>query len=121
MIADRSVMTVIAPSHSRCSACLDVCRNNPHMKRLLIGHKYDHAANMNSESAKRLLKWGNLALVCRHGKRKDMCFGYFWGRFNMRQSLALAGPPISAKNRGGGGGGGGCAYSGLCAKIKRIR
>ena len=25
MIADRSVMTVIAPSHSRCSACLDVC------------------------------------------------------------------------------------------------
>ena len=28
------------------------------------------------------------------------------GRFNIRrQSLALAGPPISAKNRGGGGGG----------------
>ena len=33
------------------------------------------------------------------------------GRFNIRRrSLALAGPPISAKNRGGG-----CAYLGPCA------
>ena len=72
MIADGSVMTVIAPSHSRCSACLDVCRNNLHVKRLLIGQEYDHAANRNSESAKGLLKWRNSALVCRHGKRKGM-------------------------------------------------
>ena len=65
MIADRSVMTVIAPSHSRCSACLGICRNNPHVNRLLIGQYYDHAANMNSESAKELLKLRNSALVCR--------------------------------------------------------
>ena len=33
-----------------------------------------------------------------------MCFGYFWGRFNIRRrSLALAGPQDSAKDRGGGG------------------
>ena len=35
MIADRSVMTVIAPSHLRCSACLDVCHNDSHVKRFI--------------------------------------------------------------------------------------
>ena len=86
MIAEWSVMTINAPSHSRCSACLDVCCNNSHMKRSLIGHQYDHAASMNNESTKGLLKWQNTALVCRHGKKKGVCFGYFWGgggRFNI--------------------------------------
>ena len=40
--------------------------------RWLIGQKYDHAAKMNSESAKELLKLLNSALVCRHGKRKGI-------------------------------------------------
>ena len=44
----------------------------PHVKRSLIGQLYDHVANMNSESAKELLKLRNSALVCRHGKRKCM-------------------------------------------------
>ena len=56
---------------------------------------------MNSESAKGLLKRQNSALVCRHGKREDMCLVTSGGRFNIRRrSLALAGPPISPKNRG---------------------
>ena len=42
------------------------------VKRSLIGQKYNHAANMNSESAKELLKWQNSALVCTLGKRKGM-------------------------------------------------
>ena len=68
MIADRSVLAVIAPS--RCSACLDA--TILHVIRLLIGQWYDHAANMNSEGAKELLKWRNSVLVCRHSKRKGM-------------------------------------------------
>ena len=47
-------------------------RRLPHVKRLLIGQLYDHAANMNSESGKELLKFQNSALVCRHGKMKGM-------------------------------------------------
>ena len=43
-----------------------------HVIRLLIGQKYEHAENMNSESAMELLKLQNSALVCRHGKRKGM-------------------------------------------------
>ena len=43
-----------------------------HLKRLLIGQLYDHAANMNSESDKELVKLRNSALVCRHVKRKGM-------------------------------------------------
>ena len=79
-----------------------------HVKRLFIGHVnwYDHAANMNSESMKGRLKWRNSALVCRHGKRKGLVcvLVISRGRFNIRrQSLVLAGPPISVK------------------KIKRIR
>ena len=35
MIANRIVITVIAPSHSRCSVCLDVCGNNPHVKKII--------------------------------------------------------------------------------------
>ena len=43
-----------------------------HMKRSLVGQYYDHSANMNSESAKELLKLRNSALFYRHGKRKGM-------------------------------------------------
>ena len=42
-------------------------RRLPHVKRLLIGQLYDHAA-----SGKELLKFQNSALVCRHGKMKGM-------------------------------------------------
>ena len=42
------------------------------VKMSLIGQKYDNAANMNSESAKELLKWQNSALICTLGKRKRM-------------------------------------------------
>ena len=72
MIADRRVLAVIAPLRSRCSACLESVRRLPHVKRSLIGQKYNHAANMNSESAKELLKLRNSALVCRYGKRKGI-------------------------------------------------
>ena len=65
MIASGSVLAIIAPLRSGCSVCLDV-------KRSLIGEWYDHAANMNSESAKELLKWRNSVLVCRQGKREGM-------------------------------------------------
>ena len=44
--------------------------------RSLIGQYYDHAANMNSESAKELLILRNSALVCRLGKRKGICFAF---------------------------------------------
>ena len=44
----------------------------PHVKRSLIGQLYNHTANMNSESAKELLKLRNSVLVCRHGKWKGM-------------------------------------------------
>ena len=43
-----------------------------YVNRSIIGQLYDHAANMNSESAKELLKMQNSALVCRHSKRKGM-------------------------------------------------
>ena len=38
-------------------------RRSPHVKRLLIGQKYDHATKMNSESTKELLIWRNSVLV----------------------------------------------------------
>ena len=57
MIADRRVLAVIAPLHSL--RCLR------HVKRSLIGPLYDHAANMNSESEKELLKLQNSELACR--------------------------------------------------------
>ena len=50
----------------------NLLRRSQLVKRSLIGQKYDHAANMNSESAKELLKWRFSALVCTLGKRKGM-------------------------------------------------
>ena len=73
MIAGRSVMAVIAPLRSRCSICLDVRSLS---KRLLIGQKYYHAANMNSESAKELLKWRNSALITGLHTRQARVRGY---------------------------------------------
>ena len=35
MIADRSVFAVIAPLHSRCSVCLDLCRYNPTCEKIV--------------------------------------------------------------------------------------
>ena len=79
-------------------------RRLPHVKRSLIGQWYDHAANMNSESAKGLLKWPNSALVCRPVRGKVCVLVISRGRLNInRQSLVLLGPPILRKNRGGGG------------------
>ena len=69
MITDRRVLAVIVPLRSHCSVCLDF---EQHVKRSLIGQQYDHVANMNSESAKELLKLRNSVMVCRHGKRKGM-------------------------------------------------
>ena len=60
---------------SHCTLALSLfslIRHMPHVKRSFIGELYDHAANMNSESAKELLKLLNSVLVCRQGKRKDM-------------------------------------------------
>ena len=72
MIADRRALLVIAPfSLSLFSYLQTFAATIAHM-RSLIGQNYDHAGNMNSESAKELLKLLNSALVCRHGKRKGM-------------------------------------------------
>ena len=81
----------------------NLLRRSQIVKRSLIGQKYDHGANMNSESAKELLKWRNSVLVCTLGKRKGMwlCVSYFfWGEFF--KTIALAIPPLTVKNRGGG-------------------
>ena len=57
---------------------------------------------MNSESVKGLLKWWNSALVADTARGKVCVLVTSGGRFNIRRrSLALAGPPISANNRGG--------------------
>ena len=48
----------------------NLLRRSRHAKRTFIGQLYAHAANMNSESAKELLKWRNSVLVCIHGKRE---------------------------------------------------
>ena len=83
------------------------------MKRLLIGQLHDHAANMNSESEKELLKLRNSVLVCRHGKRKLCDFAFLTssgGKFyEFFMTVALAIPPLTVKNREG------CACSGQCA------
>ena len=73
MIADRRVLAVIVPLRSRCSVSLDVCSYNPAREKIVKWSiTYNHASNMNSESAKELLKLRNSELVCRHGKRKGM-------------------------------------------------
>ena len=67
-------------------------RHLPHVKRSLIGQLYDHAANMNSESAKELLKLQNSVLVCRQLARGKVC------DFFMTVALQAI-PPLTEKNR----------------------
>ena len=72
--------------------------------RSLIGQYYDHAANMNGESAKELLKLRNSALVCRHVARGKVCnFAFLTssgGKFyEFFVTSALVIHPLTVKNR----------------------
>ena len=93
------------PSLHLLHSLFSLLRRLPHVKRSLIGQLYDHVANMNSESAKELLKLRNSALVCRHSKRKGMLFRFsyfFWGVgkfYKFFMIVALAIPPLTVKNR----------------------
>ena len=65
MIADCSVLAIIAPSLSRCPAFLDAWRYNKIVDWSIVRSYGEYAA-----------------LVCRHGKRKGILFRFsyfFWG------------------------------------------
>ena len=85
----------------------NLLRRTQLVKRLLIGQKYNHVANVNSESTKELLKWQNSALRLAYsawGKICDFALltssgGKFY-EFFMTMKLAI--PALTVKNRAGG-------------------
>ena len=90
-------------------------RRLPHVKRLLIGQLYDHAANMNNESVKncRIQRW--FADTAR-GKVCDFPFLTSYGGkfYEFFMTVALAIPPLTVKNRP-------CALIRACVRLIRSK
>ena len=83
MIADRSVMTIIAPLRSCCSACLDICRNKSACEKIVtwsIVQSCGEYEQWEGEGSAEMAEF-SAGLQKRQGERYviSLFFYFFWG------------------------------------------
>ena len=123
MIADRSVMTVIAPSHSGCSACLDVNRNNSECEKIVNWSIIRSCGEFEQWERGGTAEMAEFSAGWQTGQEEMYVISYFWGEVlrvfhdicaghssSNREKLACALIRVCVLNR---------ANTGICPPVSR--